>query len=211
MMKTTAIRFCKAIKTALTVFFFALANQASAGMLIETSIAGLQPQIGRDESGFNTCGIRALVMAEHSGYLQTYDFSISIHHNAFAGLMKSGKSRTTKRESLAKKSIGKTFLPAPTGFWISKEKEGKPLVMQKLIAADTKGFVLGHGDFEQSIDMIYNLIGGEKIHFVMQYPTEKTDAVISFDAVLTEPQSESLVSCIQGLLERMLKEAEKKQ
>jgi hypothetical protein len=102
-MTTTTIRFCKAIKTALTVFFFALANQASAGMLIETSIAGLQPQIGRDESGFNTCGIRAMVMAEHSGYLQTYDFSISIHHNAFAGLMKSGKSRTTKRESLSKK------------------------------------------------------------------------------------------------------------
>ena len=83
--------------------------------------------------------------------------------------------------------------------------------MQKVIAAENKGFVLGHGDFEQSIDMIYNLIGGEKIHFVMQYPTEKTDAVIVFDAVLTEAQSESLVSCIPGLLERMLKEAEKEQ
>ena len=152
-----------------------------------------------------------MVIAEHSGYVHTYDFSINIQHNAFAGLMKSGKSRTTKKESLATKSIGKTYLPAPTGFWISREKESKPLVMQKLIAADTKGFVLGHGDFEQSIDMIYNLIGGEKIHFVMQYPTEKTDAVIAFDAILTEAQSESLVSCIQGLLERMLKEAEKEQ
>ena len=211
MMTTTTIRFCKAIKTALTVFFFALANQSSAGMLIETSIAGLQPQIGRDESGFSTCGIRAMVIAEHSGYVHTYDFSINIQHNAFAGLMKSGKSRTTKKESLATKSIGKTYLHAPTGFWISREKESKPLVMQKLIAADTKGFVLGHGDFEQSIDLIYNLIGGEKIHFVMQYPTEKTDAVIAFDAILTEAQSESLVSCIQGLLERMLKEAEKEQ
>ncbi len=210
MMRTTTIRLCKATKTALAVFFFALTHQASAGMLIETSIAGLQPQIGRDEVGFKTCGIRAVVMAEHSGYVHTYDFSINIQHNAYAGLMKAGKSRTTKKESLAQKSIGKTYLPAPTGFWISKEAEGKPLVMQKLVAADTKGFVLGHGDFEQSLDMIHNIIGGEKIHFVMQYPTEKTDAVISFDTVLAEQQSQSLVSCIQGLLERMLKGAETK-
>jgi hypothetical protein len=204
------IGLCKTIKTSLTVFGFVLANEASAGMLIETTIAGLQPQIGRDESGFKTCGIRAVVIAEHSGYVHTYDFSINIYHNTYVGLLKSGKSRTTKKESLAKKTIGATYLPAPTGFWISKEREGKPLVMQKLVAAETKGFVLGHGDFEQSFDMIYNLIGGEKIHFVMQYPTEKTEAVISFDAVLTEPQSESLVSCFQGLLERMRAEAEKK-
>ena len=210
-MKTTTIRFCKAMKTALTVFFLALTHQASAGMLIETSIALLQPQIGRDESGFNTCGIRAVVSAEHSGYVHTYDFSINIRHNAAAGLLKSGKSRTTKKEILAKKRIAATYLPAPIGFWISKEREGKPLVMEKLVASETKGFVIGHGDFEQSLYMIYNLIGGEKIHFVMQYPTEKTDAVISFGTVLSEAQSESLDSCIQGLLERMLKEAEKEQ
>jgi hypothetical protein len=198
-------------RTALIICAFALASHASAGMLIETNVVGLQPQIGRDQSGYNTCGIRAMVMAEHSGFIHTYDFSINIQHNLYFGFLKSGKSRTTKKESLAKKSIGTTHLPAPTGFWISKEKEGKPLVMQKLIAAETKGFVLGYGDFEQSLDMIYNLIGGEKLHFVMRYPTEKTDAVISFNAVLTEPQSESLLSCIQGLLERMLSETEAKQ
>jgi hypothetical protein len=81
--------------------------------------------------------------------------------------------------------------------------------MQKIIPADTKGFVLGYGNFEQSIDMIYKLIGGEHIHFSMRYPTEKTEAVISFQTVLTEPQSESLLSRIQGLLERMSRELEK--
>ena len=210
MSKGKLMIFFKKTKTALMICAFALASDASSGMLIETNVAGLQPQIGRDQSGYNTCGIRAMVMAEHSGYIHTYDFSINIQHNLYFGFLKSGKSRTTKKESLVKKSIGTTYFPAPISFWISKEKESKPLVMQKLVAAETKGFVLGHGDFEQSLDMIHNLIGGEKLHFVMRYPDEKTDAVISFDAVLTEPQSESLLSCIQGLLERMLSETEKK-
>ena len=138
-------------KLALIACIFMAANKVSAEMVIKADLAVLQAEIGRDEFGFSNCGIRGIVVAEHSGYVHSYDFSIYIYNIYSVGLLKSGKSRTTKKEWASKKSVGVTYLPAPSDFWIAKEREGRPLIMQKKIAAENKGFVLGYIMFGMDI------------------------------------------------------------
>ena len=125
-------------------------------------------------------------MAEHSGYLATYDFSLNIYPNLHYGLLKTGKTRTTKTAMLKEKKRPETYLPAPVKFWIAGESESKALAMQKVIAAESKGFVLENGDIILFLESIYALANGEKMQFVVRYPNEKLDVVVGFSGALKE-------------------------
>jgi len=95
-------------------------------------MAKLQPQITRDEGGYKSCGVRAVVIAEgEERFVDMYDFSMNVWAAPSIGLMKAGKSRTTKEKLQQGNANRETVMPAPVNFWIALESEGKALKLQQ--------------------------------------------------------------------------------
>lgn len=176
---------------------------SSAQMVIQADLAKLQPQIKRDESGFSSCGIRAIVMVDLNNSVDAYDFSMMVGAEIFAGTLKAGKTRTSKSDILKGKQSSETVLPAPIKFWIAQENQGKAVTPIKTMPSETKGFILELADIAATTEAIYALAQGERMQFAVRYKDQAVDHVISFSAPLTEAESKPLMSCFDGVIERL--------
>jgi hypothetical protein len=175
-----------------------------AQMVIQADSARLQPQIHRDDAGYKSCGVRVIVVAPgERNYTDAYDFSMNVWATLHAGVLKAGKTRATKSEILSGKASMKAITPAPVKFWIAKESEGKALMPLKIIAAETKGYILEGADLVQTMDAIMATITGERMQFAVRYKNEPLDVVVSFAATMPEHESQPLMACFNGIIERM--------
>jgi hypothetical protein len=176
---------------------------AAAQMLIQADLALLQPQISRDETGFRSCGVRAVVMSDDTQIVEAYDFSLMVDARHFVGMLKAGKRITTKAQLLKGDRSNKVVMPLPIKFWIAREAEGKAISPQKVVPSETKGFILGIADIAQTYEGIFAIIHGERMQFAVRYKEQLIDVVISFVGEMSEVERNSLLICLNGIVERM--------
>jgi hypothetical protein len=175
-----------------------------AQMVIQADSANLQPQILRDDVGYKSCGVRAVVVAQgERNFIDAYDFSMNIRDKLRVGLLKAGKTRVTKSQILSGKTSTDAITPAPVKFWITKESEGKAVMPQKIIPADTKGYILEGADLVQTMEVIMATINGERMQFAVRYKNEPLDVVVSFAATMPDHEKKPLMACFNGIIERM--------
>lgn len=184
-----------------------------AQMVIEAEMATLQPQINRDEVGYSSCGVRAVVLTQgEANFVDAYDFSMNLSANSLIGTLKAGKTRKTKAEMLQGKTSMDPVMPAPVKFWIARESQGKALMPQEIIPAETRGYILERADMTETMKAIRATIAGERMQFAVRYKNEPVDVVVSFSTKLTERERGPLMACFDGLVKRMTDrvEAERK-
>lgn len=181
-----------------------------AQMVLQADSVKLQPQIGRDAEGFNSCGVRAVVVLANSQYIDAYDFSLMVRFDMPYGTWKAGKSRTPIKAAKAGKFTAGASVPPPIRFWLASENEGKPTSPIKIIPAETKGYILEISDLVGTLRGIYSIIHGERMHFAMRYKSEPVDAVISFAEMMPDNERLPLVKCLNGVGDRLGKEVEQR-
>ena len=193
-------------KRFLLLFLFAinLTSITYAQSVAFADSVALQPQIGRDANGYNTCGIRAIVVVNDRKNSYAYDFSIQLWTHTPYGLLKAGKLSTSMKDALSGSPKLSTVMPAPINFWISQESKSKPVFALKKMPAETKGYLLEVADLFLSLDAIESIIKGERMHFAIRYKSESLDKVISFSSKLSEDETKPLMLCITEVLERQV-------
>ena len=176
---------------------------ASAQAVIQANLATLQPLISRDNKGFSSCGVRALVTYSTPNFIDAYDFSLVIDAKTFEGILKSGKLRMSTADRAKGKQFTAAVMPAPVNFWISKETDGTAISPQKIVSAHTPGYIMGLADFAQTSQGIMDITEGLNMQFVTRYKSEPLDKVIAFSVVMPEHEMKPLSACLDGLLNRM--------
>ena len=179
-----------------------------AQIVVQAASAKLQPQIGRDDKGYSTCGIHAVVLNIQGQSVEVYDFSINIRANMHVGLIKAGKMQTSTKEMLANKSLPIAVQPAPINFWIAKEAEGSALRLQKIIPVDTPGYILAGADLVKTYDILLGMANGERIQFATRYKSQRLDTVVSFGTALQDVEFQPLITCLNGVTDRLQNEAD---
>jgi len=197
------------VKTCAVILLSCVVGPTFAQMVIQAESVSLQPQIGRDEAGFKTCGIRAVVIAKSGQDYDLYDFSLNIRAEELYGALKAGKSRTTVRAVQQGKASSEVVLPAPVRFWISKEDEGKAITPLKTFPADTKGYIMEVADLSETFKGIVAMIYGERMQFAVRYKNQPLDIVVSFSEKLPEIERAPLMKCLDAVVERTLKMTDK--
>jgi hypothetical protein len=187
-------------RIALFVVFATLLHTANAQALIPADNVTLQPQIGRDERGFSSCGVRAISMVSLGKRTEMFDFSLVIYRGTFGGLIKAGKYILSPSD-LQRQTLPKAVTPGPTKFWISADTDGKPLTAQKISPAEDAGFILGLGDLVSTWKTILAISHGEGMQFVVRFPSESYDRVIAFSSSLPAGELKSLNACLSSLYE----------
>ena len=183
-----------------------LSTPVAAQVVVQAASAQLQPQIGRDAKGYNVCGIRAVVLDEKPTLIEAYDFSINLRADMFGGLLKAGKSTTTRADLIKGKLASRIVMPAPVAFWIAQESDGKALMPSKVIPAETPGYILASGELVQTWQAILAIIHGERMQFAVRYKNQGYDTVVSFAGKLKEEELKPLSACLDGMLERLQSE-----
>lgn len=181
---------------------FVFGGSAQGQSVVQATSVKLQPQIGRDEIGYSTCGVHAVVLDVQSSIVDVYDFSLNIQSNLFSGLMKAGKMQVSMKDMLANKMPTKAILPAPVTFWISKESDGVALRPQKVIAAETPGYILAGADLAKTYEILLAIVTGERIQFATRYQNQGLDTVVSFGAAMPEAELGPLMACVTGVTAR---------
>lgn len=182
----------------------------SAQGVIQADAAVLQPQIYRDSQGFSGCGIRAVVQVKEPqtnsfGY---FEFSAMLDAGLKRGALKAGKM-IAKFDAKAKKmSTPKVVIPAPIGFWLSGELDGKAARIPKAMPSDSEGYILGTAEIMPTLAAITAMSDGERMQFAMRYQAERLDRVIAFRGTLTSDERIALNNCSAELIDRMLREAQ---
>jgi hypothetical protein len=195
------------IKKLLTAFIFSIACSAAfAQTVTEAATASLQAQIGRDDTGFNNCGVRAVVMDGDAKLVEAYDFSIHIRSSMSYGLLKAGKMSGSMSKIKGPEDL-KMVLPAPIMFWVAEEKSPESLRMLKIIPADTKGFILGSGDLLKSYQAIIAIATGQRMQFATRYANQSVERVMAFSAKLSDQEREALSACLDNVIARMRSQA----
>ena len=195
-------------RVSLILYLCTVTAFANAQMVIQADSAELQPQIGRDEIGFSSCGVRAVVVAKDNKFLDAYDFSLMVRSDVFGGTLKAGKVRTTAPALLKGKNSYELVVPAPINFWMAKESEGKALRPTRIIPAENKGYILGIADAADTFEIIMAMIHGDRLQFAIRYKKEPVDVVVAFSAAMPESERKPLMTCINGVIERLSKLAE---
>lgn len=189
-----------------SMIFFAMSLNltfASAQIVVQASSAILQPQIGRDQTGFSSCGVRAIVTDSKPGFVDVHDFTLAIRADMPGGLIKAGKS-STSNISLAKgMPKTKAVQPAPVRFWIARESQGKALFPLQVIPADTPGYILESVELGQTLSEILAVSGGQRMQFANRYKNEPVDTVIAFSVELPDAERQPLLTCLDGVIERL--------
>lgn len=180
-----------------------LSLPAYAQMVVQADSATLQPQISRDDIGFSACGVRAIVLDTKPGLAEVHDFSLTIRAGLFAGLLKSGKLRITTAEMQKGNLPKKAVTPAPVKFWVARESEGKAITPQKIIPADSIGYILESADLAETYGAILAIIHGERMQFVTRYKNESLDTVIAFAAKMPEQELKPLMACLDSVSKRL--------
>lgn len=181
----------------------------SAQTVHQAGNAKYQPQINRDEGGFSSCGVRAVVTLDTGSHVEVHDFSINIYAKLDRGLLKAGKSETKKADALQGKFVMDAVTPAPVKFWIAPETAGKPLLASNIKnGAQSPGFLLGTAGLVQTLETILAMIGGTRMQFVTRYKNQDLDRVISFGAAMPDEEAGPLEACLQGVIDRMTSTSE---
>jgi hypothetical protein len=180
-----------------------------AQMVVQADQATLQPQIGRSEIGFQSCGVRAVVVVATSKYMDAYDFSLNVSADALAGALKAGKSRIQRQEAIKGNYIRDAVVPPPIKFWIAQESEGKALNPFRIIPADTKGYIIEVAELADTYRTIMAMIHGERMQFAVRYKNEPVDLVISFAAPMPEKERGPLLACLNDVVEKLLQQHDK--
>lgn len=196
------------IRLAISTLVLILSQPASAQTVVQAVSATLQPQIGRDDKGYSTCGVHAVILDVQGSLVDVYDFSLNIYADSFHGLIKAGKMQTSTKDMLANKAAPKALTPAPITFWISRESDGKALRPQKVIAAETPGYILAGAEIAQSYDMLLAVITGERMQFAMRYKNQNRDTVVSFGTAMPEVEFKPLMACLEGVTDQLRQQAE---
>lgn len=192
------------------ILFISVASLPSyAQMVIQAGSAGLQPQIGRDEVGFLSCGVRAVVTTSDTEYIEAYDFSLMVRADIPYGTLKAGKASTPIKAALKGKYTTGATTPPPAKFWLAQENEGKPISPIKIMPAENKGYILELADLADTLRGIVAMIHGERMQFAVRYKSQPVEQVISFSAAMPENELAPLMTCLNGVVERFQKVAEK--
>lgn len=194
----------------LMMILVVVSGSAMAGIVIQADDVSLQPQTERDNIGFRDCGVRGVVLVSTSDFFDAYDFSLMIRADMMYGTLKAGKARTSVKAALNKKYSSEAIIPPPINFWIAKENEGKAIRPIKIMAAETKGYILELADFVDTYDGIMSIIHGERMQFSIRYKDEPLDKVISFSAEMPEIERAPLERCMNEAVERISKIAKEK-
>jgi hypothetical protein len=172
-------------------------------MVLQADSAQLQPQVGRDEDGFTSCGVRGVVVVSNEEYWDAYDFSAMVRFDMPYGTLKAGKSRTLAQEAQKGKFRMQPVVPPPVKFWFAQENEGKPITPIKTMSAETKGYVLELANMVDTLRGIMSMIHGERMQFAIRYQSEPVDAVIAFSSMMPDHERIPLIKCFEGVSERM--------
>lgn len=175
----------------------------SAQMVVRADDAALQPQMGRDGSGFASCGVRAMVLLVDPDYVDAYDFSLMVRADMPYGMLKAGKGRTKRKDAEKGNFSNGAVVPAPKMFWIAREDEGKAVTPLKTMLADTKGYILEIADMAGTLQAIYSIVHGERMQFAIRYGSEPVDKVVSFAVKMPDSERAPLIKCIDGIIERL--------
>lgn len=186
-----------------------LPSYSFSQVLIQADRATLQPQIKRDDRGFESCGVRAVVLSKVGKNYEAIDFSLMVGHNFSYGIMKAGKVLVTPQDLLAGDGAGKTVMPRPTYFWISQESEGKALKGIKTSRAENEGFTLQIADLTETLKTIFAIVEGRRMQIAVRYPSQRVEAVIGFSSQFSEDEKRPFLACIHGLAERIENEDKK--
>lgn len=176
---------------------------ATAQTVNEAAHATLQALVGRDATGFITCGVRAIVMQKSGELVNVHDFSISIRRGTAAGLMKAGMRKASLKKFSVDKILPDAVTPAPKGFWISASTEGRPLASDQVIPAEDKGFILATGDIGLAIPVITAIAAGNEMQFSTQFLSDRLDDVVAFSATLKDQEKRSLVACMKSVTDQI--------
>lgn len=171
-----------------------LIGPAHAQMVVNASVAGLQPQVARDEKGFKSCGLRAVVVLDGTKSVRTYDFSINLNPDMLSALIKAGSYQG------AKNAINQ---PAPVNVWIVEAIEAKRLQPYKIIPAETPGFILGLAEYFPAMTTMRAMAQGRRMQFAIRYKDEPLDKAVSFQQKMELPDAEALLACLEGLQPRL--------
>jgi hypothetical protein len=182
---------------------------AAAQIVIQADSAGLQPQIGRDDIGFLSCGVRAVVTTSNAGYVDAYDFSLMVRADIPYGTLKAGKVSTPIKAALKGKYATGATTPPPTKFWLAQENEGKPISPMKIMPAENKGYILELADLADTLRGIVAMIHGQRMQFAVRYKSQPVEQVISFSAAMPENELAPLMTCLNAVVERFPKVADK--
>lgn len=186
------------------------ATVVRAQMVIQAEKTSLQPQIGRDDSGFSSCGVRTMVIVISGDTIDSYDFSLIIRADAAAGLLKAGKERGSMQRALKGDFKTEVVVPAPIRFWVAKESEGKAVMPQKIIPAENRGYILAIADLVETVRGIISIIEGERMQFSVRYASQPVDVVVSFAGKMPDIERIPLMACLQGLGDRFSKSVDEK-
>lgn len=188
---------------AAVIFFCAIPTDAGAQTVIEASNVTLQALVSRSPTGFDSCGIRAVVITADSKFFEAYDFSIAVRPDMYYGMMKGGKRRLAITGSNPGANIPAAETPGPTKFWIAQELRGKPLSSFNVTKSNDVGFSLMLGDLVESYRIIYQIMAGERMQFALRYAAEKLDTVVSFSGKLAPEQISSVQACMNEVTSQL--------
>lgn len=198
----------KTTKLGILVLLLALGVPAAAQMVVKAEMVMLQPQIGRDDRGFNVCGVRAVVMDSLGSQVEAYDFSMTVRSRIFAGLLKAGKTRISRADMVARTQNRKVVTPSPVKFWIATESDEKTVAPQKILQSEDAGFILETADLMLTYQTIMNIAHGQRMQFAVRYKDQKYDRVISFAERMPDEELSALLTCMKSIANRMSDEAE---
>jgi hypothetical protein len=176
---------------------------ANAQVVVQASAVKLQPYIDRDQSGFFSCGVRAVITDFRPGFVDAHDFTLAIRADMAGGLIKAGKSSTSNSSLMKGNPNTKAVLPAPIKFWIAKEAEGKAILPLHIMPAETPGYILEATDLGLTVSAILAITSGERMQFANRYKNETVDTVIAFAATMPEKERQSLLICLSDVADRL--------
>jgi len=183
---------------------FCIGSASHAQNVINADNGSAQATVRRDDAGFQSCGVRAIVQVLQPKYIETYDFSLNLDGAIIKGLLKVGQYQVPGNARQGWEfGKRKTVMPAPKGFWFAEATSDLPLKPEKSVKAEDAGFALGIADFGQTSDTVMAIVEGKPVQFSLRYPDDKFDRIISFKVEMKDEDKQTFFNCMAGLQRRI--------
>lgn len=169
---------------------------AHGQIVVNAQHAAVQPTVSRDDKGFKSCGVRAVVLFSGGKKDIVYDFSVNIYPDSLWGMIKAGSHNSNAGKLVA-------LQPAPVDFWIVGAEDGVPLRPKKLIPAEAPGFVLGVTELIPALEAMSSMAYGKRMQFAVRYKHEALDRVVSFQASMEKDDLITFEACSKGMQSRL--------
>ncbi|HEU4851446.1 MAG TPA: hypothetical protein VFT37_04750 [Telluria sp.] len=186
----------------LTALCCAAPVPAMAQLVVESYLAELQPHLSRDEHGFSACGVRAMVMVKAGKSVELHDFSVVLQADSDFAVLKAGRWLTSSSEVNAGQLPRQADPRAPIKFWVAEASEGRPLAALNISPSSSPGFILGTADFEHGLKTLLAAVTGKRMQFLSRNTEDAVDRIFAFKSGLKSEDQATLISCMQGIVER---------